>query len=492
MVLLDMITTYDNTKKEYLRDVWSKIVQHAAQTHDPKKIVSFLTKCWVLWIEERTATVYVWVPNEFVHSQVKKFLLKPLQTSLEETYNPQYKLHLTMYEPFQSGKHDLIVDLKKVLDLKEKPARENISLDGKIKKQLWEHIWIVFDAKYTFEDYIVGDNNMLAFNASKAVAQKPWVVYNPLFIYGWVWLGKTHLMQAIGNEVMRTHHDKVVTYLPTSKFIDEVVEAIKKNKMTDMMNKFDNVDVLMLDDVQFLAEKEKTQEIFHNIFNEFASKKKQIILTSDRAPRELKLLEDRLRTRFANWLVVDIQVPKFETRVAILKAKCAQKDCDLDTESLTMIAQSITTNVRELEWALNILMSRQTLMNKELDIEDVRLCLKTLWYSVDADGSTPHQAQPINNRSVSYFATIVEKVANYYSISASDIKSDSRKKEISQARQMLMFIAKKYFDWTLEKIGDYFGGRNHATVIYATDTFEKQLRHDKQLENDLVMMIEGL
>lgn len=135
-------------------------------------------------------------------------------------------------------------------------------------------------------------------------------------------------------------------------------------------------------------------------------------------------------------------------------------------------------------------MSKQTLMNKELDIEDVRSCLKTLGYSVDADGSISHQAQPINNRSVSYFATIVEKVANYYSISASDIKSDSRKKEISQARQMLMFIAKKYFDWTLEKIGDYFGGRNHATVIYATDTFEKQLRHDKQLENDLVMMIE--
>jgi chromosomal replication initiation ATPase DnaA len=140
MVLLDMITTYDSTKKEYLRDVWSKVIQHAAQTHDAKKIVSFLTKCGILGIEERTATVYIGVPNEFVHSQVKKFLLKPLQTSLEETYNPQYKLSLTMYEPFQSGKHDLIVDLKKVLDLKEKPARENISLDGKIKKQLGEHI----------------------------------------------------------------------------------------------------------------------------------------------------------------------------------------------------------------------------------------------------------------------------------------------------------------------------------------------------------------
>jgi chromosomal replication initiator protein len=487
-----MITTYDSEKKTYLRDLWEKIVQHCAQTNDPKKLVSFLTKCGILWIEERTATVYIGVPNEFVHSQVKKFLLKPLQVSLEEVYNPQYKISLMLYEPLQNGKHDLIVDLKKTLSLKETAAGE-IVLDGKTKKQLGDHIGNLFDAKFTFENYIVWDNNSLAFNAAQAVAKKPGIVYNPLFIYGWVGLGKTHLMQAIGNEIMKEHPEKVVTYLPTSKFLDEVIEAIKKNKMSDLMRKLDNVDVIMIDDIQFLAEKEKTQEIFHNIFNDFHSKKKQIILTSDRPPRELKLLEERLRTRFAYGVVYDIQAPKFETRVAILKTKCATKWCDLSDEALTMIAQAITTNVRELEWAINILVSKQTLMGKELDTEDVRSCLKTLGYTLDDTGRVNNAStQPINNRSVSHFATIVEKVATYYNIGASDIKGDSRKKEISQARQMLMFIAKKYFDRTLEKIGDYFGGRNHATVIYASDTFEKQLRHDKQLENDLLMMIEGL
>ncbi len=216
---------------------------------------------------------------------------------------------------------------------------------------------------------------------------------------------------------MQQHPEKVVTYLPTSKFLDEVIEAIKKNKLHDLIHKLDNVDVLMLDDVQFLAEKEKTQEIFHNIFNDFHAKKKQIIITSDRPPRELKLLEERLRTRFAYGVVCDIQAPKFETRVAILKAKCAQKDCDLDTEALTMIAQSITTNVRELEGALNILVSKKTLMNKEIDIDDVRSCLKTLGYALDADGKQmTTAAQPINNRSVSHFAQIVEKVALYYNI----------------------------------------------------------------------------
>ncbi len=492
MVLLDMITPYDDEKKEYLRTHREKIITHCAQTHDPKKLASFLTKCGILGIDEKAATVYVGVPNEFVHSQVKKFLLKALQTSLEEVYNPQYKLSIQMYEPFQNGKHDLIIDLKKLLSIKETTTGD-LRLDTKTKKQFADQIGIVFDAKFTFDNYIVGDNSMLAFNASHAVSEKPGVVYNPLFIYGWVGLGKTHLMQAIGNHIMQQHPEKVVTYLPTSKFLDEVIESIKKNKLHDLINKLDNVDVLMLDDVQFLAEKEKTQEIFHNIFNDFHAKKKQIILTSDRPPRELKLLEERLRTRFAYWVVCDIQSPKFETRVAILKAKCMQKDCDLDTESLSLIAQSITTNVRELEWVLNILVSRKTLMNKELEIDDVRSALKTLGYNTDSDGKQmTTSTQPINNRSVSHFAQIVEKVALYYNIWASDIKWDSRKKEISQARQMLMFIAKKYFDRTLEKIGDYFGGRNHATVIYATDTFEKQLRHDKQLENDLLMMIEGL
>jgi len=291
---------------------------------------------------------------------------------------------------------------------------------------------------------------------------------------------------------MQTHNDKVVTYLPTSKFLDEVIEAIKKNKMTDLMHKLDNVDVLMIDDVQFLSEKEKTQEIFHNIFNDFYSKKKQIIITSDRPPRELKLLEERLRTRFATGLVCDIQAPKFEARVAILQAKCAMKDCMLDMTALTLLAQAITTNVRELEGALNILVSKKLFTGKEIDDDDIRSCLKTLGYHSPGDATPTNYSQPINNRSVSHFSSIVDKVATYYNISSTDVKGDSRKKEISQARQMLMFIAKKYFDRTLEKIGDYFGGRNHATVIYATDTFEKQMRHDKQLENDLLMMIEGL
>ena len=177
-----MITTYDDEKKEYLRDIWAKIVSHCAQSHDAKKLTSFLTKCGVLGIDERQTTVYLGVPNEFVHSQVKKFLLKALQTSLEETYNPQYKLSVMLYEGFQSGKHDLIVDVKKLLP--QKDTIGEIKLESKLKKQFGEHIGIVFDARYTFENYIASDSSMLAFNASQAVAEQPGTAYNPLFIYG--------------------------------------------------------------------------------------------------------------------------------------------------------------------------------------------------------------------------------------------------------------------------------------------------------------------
>jgi len=177
-----MITTYDDDKKEYLRDIRGKIVSHCAQTHDAKKLTSFLTKCGILGIDEKATTVHLGVPNEFVHSQVKKFLQKALQTSLEETYNPQYKLSIMLYEPFQVGRHDLIVDVKKLLP--QKDTISEIKVEAKLKKHMGEHIGIVFDARYTFENYIVGDNSMLAFNASEAVAEKPGTAYNPLFIYG--------------------------------------------------------------------------------------------------------------------------------------------------------------------------------------------------------------------------------------------------------------------------------------------------------------------
>lgn len=488
-MLVDMIKDYDTEQKQFLKELRAKIVSHLGQNYDAKKIFTFLSKSGIISVDEKTQHIYIGTANEFSLSQIKKFLTKGLNQAIEEVYNPQFSLKLVCYAPFQTTKHDLLIDLKKVLNISDKPEKE-MKIDHKTKKTFTDQFGIMFDEKFTFDNFVAGSSSKLAFNAAMQTSEKPGLVYNPLFIYGQVGLGKTHLMQAIGNEIMRLYPDKVVVYLPATKLIDEIVDATRKNKMHDLMHRLDNIDVLMVDDIQFIAEKEKTQEVFHNIFNDFQSKKKQIILTSDRAPRELTLLEERLRTRFAYGLVCDIKAPDYETRVAILQSKLASRGEKIDNESLGLIAKHIKTNVRELEGVLNILMTRRALVDKELDRDDILDSLSTLGYKVKEEDN--EQPMAVSNRSTGAYGKIVEKTANYYNISVNDVRGDSRKKEISQARQMLMFIAKKYFDRTLEKIGDYFGGRNHATVIYAIENFEKLMRHDKQLEQDLMVMVDGL
>ena len=296
-------------------------------------------------------------------------------------------------------------------------------------------------------------------------------------------------MQAIWNEIIQNNPDKVVIYLPATKLVDEIVQALQHNKMSTLMRKFEDVDALLIDDIQFLADKDKTQEIFHNIFNDFQSKKKQIIISSDRPPKELLHIEPRLKTRFALWLVADIHAPDYETRIAILQSKLEIKQETIDPELLSIIAQHITSNVRELEWALNILLTRKTLSWNEITEDDVYTSLQTLWYSTQWHINIYDVANK-NWKSQKNFDTIVEMVANYYSISVAELKSDSRKKEITTARQILMLIAKKQFRRTLEKIWMYFWGKNHATAIYAIWNIEKKLKTDTDIQHDYQIFTE--
>lgn len=299
-------------------------------------------------------------------------------------------------------------------------------------------------------------------------------------------------MQAIGNEIMKSFPEKVVVYLPTSKLIDEIITAIKGNKLTNMLKKFDDVDVLLIDDVQFLADKDKTQEIFHNIFNDFQLKNKQIILSSDRPPKELVHIEPRLKSRFALGLVADIKSPDFETRIAILQSKLMSKGEDMDFYLLEIIAKHIKENVRELEGALNILLSRKAILHKDVEDTDVFECLKTLGYKVEHTEDETQAVVESNSKSVKNFDALVTMVAQYYGVAVQDLKSDSRKKEITNARQMLMLLAKKYFDRTLERIGDHFGGKGHAAVIYAINNTEKKLKKDHDMAHDYEVFAEWL
>lgn len=492
-MLLDMVESYDDEKKAYFLSIREKVITHVANKNDHKKMVSFLSKVGIINIDEKEKTVYIGVPNEFVLTQVKKFFLKSIKESIHDVYNPQFTAKLVVYTNFQTNGKWLLPDLKKLLNIKEtKKAESGTVLKKGMKDELSSYFGILFDPIYRFDTFVAWWNNNFAFSAARAAAEQPWQIYNPLFLYGNVGLGKTHLMQAIGNEVMTNFEGKVVLYLPASKLIDEIVAAVRTNKLPNLLKKFDSVDVLIVDDIQFLADKTTTQEVFHNIFNDFHMKKKQVILSSDRPPKELTNIAARLKSRFSLGLVSDIQAPDYETRIAILQSKLDAKDEVIDFDLLSLIAKYVTDNVRELEWALNIMLTKRKLSSGELSEQDVLDCLKTLGYTAEKSMSTTEKAVQSNTRSLDNFANLVDMVSQYYNISVNDLKSDSRKKEITVSRQILMLLAKKYFNWTLEKIGDYFWGKNHASVIYAINNIEKKLKTDSNISHDYQVFVDWL
>lgn len=488
-MLIDIVNQYDDEKKQYLKELWTQVVLHISAEIDHRKIVSFLPNAWIISIQNDEKLVYIWFPNDFILVSAKKVFNKYLKEAIQTVYNPQFDVKCVVYPPFANGS-DLLINVSTLLNIK--PAKNTKSELEKSKE--WEKInswlkevfWILFDPWFRFDNFVAWSNNQFAFSAAKAVAENPGNAYNPLFFYGNVWLWKTHLMQAIWNEIISNNPKKVVIYLPSSKLVDEIVNATMHQKLADLMKKFDNIDALLIDDIQFLAWKEKTQEIFHNIFNDFQAKKKQIIISWDRPPKELTNIEPRLKSRFWLWLVADIQPPDYETRIAILQMKLNQKQEHIESDLLQILAKYITSNVRELEWALNTLISMKSLMGKELTQDDVIKCLISLWYSPSGYIQPSEQ----NQRSQKNFDTIVEMVANYYSVTVADLKSNSRKHEISTARQMLMLIAKKHFKRTLQKIWMYFWGKNHAWVIYAIDKTTELLKTDKVLQNDYNVFVE--
>ena len=492
--LIDIVSSYDDEKIDFLSGIREKTIVNLATQCDPKKIFAFMKNTWIVDIDDKDKTVYIWVPNEFVQTQLKKNLWKLINTSVKNVYNDQFNTDYVIYTPFNKW-WKLTVDLNKVLkeklNITEKITKENDKKFNKTTNGLAQEFWVLFDPAFTFDNFIAWDRNNFAYSAAKAVADNPGTAYNPLFLYWDVWLGKTHLMQSIWNQIIAQDPNKVVVYLPSSKLMDEIVSATKKNNLTSFLSKFNNVDVLMVDDIQFIAGKDKIQEIFHNIFNDFSAQKKQIVISWDRPPKELTSLEPRLKSRFSLWLIVDIKSPDFETRIAILQAELESKWEYMDTECIEIIAKYVTNNVRELKWILISLISMKTLCGADLTPEFVSEYLSNTGYMIEQSTTTATQTIHSTNTKES-FGELVKFAAEYYELSIEDLKSDSRKKEISNARQLLMFIAKEHFGWTLVKIWDYFGGKNHATVIHAIDWTKKRLKKDKDLTHDYSVFLERI
>jgi chromosomal replication initiator protein len=328
--------------------------------------------------------------------------------------------------------------------------------------------------KYTFDTFIVGKNNELAHAAAIAVSKTPGGQYNPLFIYGGVGLGKTHLMQAVGHKIAESSGKGKILYITSEKFTNDYIESLREKRIDDFKRTYRDVDALLVDDIQFLAGKEGTQEEFFHTFNELRDKGKQIIITSDRPPKEIPAVEQRLISRFEWGMVADIQAPDLETRMAILRTKMEKRGAQLSEEILFYIAENIQSNVRELEGALNRLAVYQQMDNKGLLIDQAKNILASLITS--------------KKRLVSP-KKIAEVVAEFYNIRMEDLVKQSRKKEFVKPRQIAMYLIRKELDNSFPSIGDFFGGRDHTTVMHAVEKVNNLISEKQNFkqEVDLIM-----
>lgn len=334
--------------------------------------------------------------------------------------------------------------------------------------------------EYTFDTFVVGSNNKLAHSAALAVADAPGQVYNPLFIYGGAGLGKTHLMHSIGHYVLNNKPDTKILYVDSEQFTNEVIESIRSGNATSMKNlreKYRNVDILMIDDIQFIIGKESTQEEFFHTFNALHSMGKQIILSSDKPPKEMETLDERFRSRFEMGLIADIQAPDYETRMAILKKKTENLNKEISNDILDYIASNIKSNIRELEGAFNKIVAYSKLNNLDFTLANAQEALKDIINSDKPKKITPD--------------IIIDKTAEYYNISRDDITSKKKDGRIAKARQVVMYLSRNLTDYTLQDIGNIIN-RDHSTVMHGVTNIENLINTNEEMKHQVEIITNNI
>ena len=325
---------------------------------------------------------------------------------------------------------------------------------------------IKLNSRFTFDDFVIGPSNDFAYSSSAAIANSPGKIYNPFFIYGKVGLGKTHLMQAIAHKILQDEPATKICYISSERFMNELITSIQTKTTEKFRLQYRNVDVLIIDDIHFLAGKEATQQEFFHTFNVLYDNHKQIIMSSDRPPKEIANLEERLVSRFSWGLVVDIKLPDFETRVAILKKKIEKEPVQIPDDVICFIAESIKTNIRELEGALGRILAYSLMNNLKIDINMSKYILK------DMISEAPAKID---------IDIILEKVADFYKITKQDIKSRKRTKNIVNAKQTAIYLARELTDYSFPEIGSFFGGKHHTTIMHSHKTVGDKIKEDKDM-----------
>jgi len=401
-------------------------------------------------------TLIVEAPNDFARDWLDGNYKELLSEILYDLVGEQMTLKFIIPETVQDDSFQT-TQPKKV-----KPKADQSSV---------ETLQNVLNPKYTFDTFVIGSGNRFAHAASLAVAEAPAKAYNPLFIYGGVGLGKTHLMHAIGHYVLEHNPLAKVVYLSSEKFTNEFINSIRDNRPDDFRNKYRNVDILLIDDIQFLAGKESTQEEFFHTFNTLHEENKQIIISSDRPPKEIPTLEDRLRSRFEWGLITDITPPDLETRIAILRKKAKAEGLEIPNEVMLYIANQIDSNIRELEGALIRVVAYSSLQNKDINADLAAEALKHIIPSSKPRVVTIYDIQKL--------------VGEQYGVKLEDFKAKKRTKSVAFPRQIAMYLARELTDFSLPKIGEEFGGRDHTTVIHAHEKISKLIQTDEQFKRQI-------
>jgi len=438
--------------------LWDDTLSHLELNLSPQHFSTWIKPLKLVKIEQDM--VYLEVPNRFVLDWVKENYSKLIQKKLSDLSAVNYRLHFDV-------SNQATEKLPRTTPVVEKPvavaAKKSIVNNTHTSD-------LNLNRKYTFEEFVSGSSNQFAYAAAMAVASNPATTYNPLFIYGGVGLGKTHLVNAIGNAILKKSPQMRICYYTSEKFMNELINSLRYNRMDEFRNKFRSMDVLLIDDIQFIAGKERTQEEFFHTFNALYESHKQIIVTSDKFPKDIPGLEERLRSRFEWGLIADIQAPDVETKLAILKMKAEQNSINLPEDVALFLANSICNNVRELEGYLIRIGAYASLTSVPVSLEMARDVLKDILIE--------------RNRELSV-EEILKKVSLHFNIKVSDIKSAKRLKAVVLPRQIAMYISRQLTSSSYPEIGDRFGGKDHSTIIHAIRKIEKLMEEDFQLKSTI-------
>jgi chromosomal replication initiator protein len=443
-----------------MKPLWQETLSQLEQNLNPQHFTTWIKPIQFIGIDKDL--VQIEVPNRFFLSWIRDNYADLIRETLSSIGAVSYRLKIEISSASKSNcdkifadstlNRDIITDQTPRAVLQKNASSFNIN------------------KKYTFDEFVSGSSNQFAYAAANAVANNPATTYNPLFIYGGVGLGKTHLINAIGNAILQKNSEMRVCYYTSEKFMNELINSLRYAKMDEFRNKFRSMDVLLIDDVQFIAGKERTQEEFFHTFNSLYESHKQIVVTSDKFPKEIPGLEERLRSRFEWGLIADIQSPDVETKQAILKIKAEQNGISLPEDVAFFLANSITSNVRELEGYLIRIGAYASLTSTSITLAMAKDILKNIL---------------VEKRRELTVEEIQKVVAQHFNIKISDLKSPKRLKALVLPRQVAMYIARQLTSCSYPEIGEKFGGKDHSTIIHAIKKIEKKIEEDMQLSSTI-------